>query len=354
MNVHILWITRSFESFITNFAEVEQTSVRFQVVSLHRKQETGRPLESVCFPTGIWSLFIHYGGSTATESRNPTPVDDERNLRRKKDPNPRSKSPEDENSCSAFYLRFPCSQNRAGVSARLTNDPRFWNLMRNPMQEWQQVGSSLFCSQKSCVSSSWSSTRKIVCGSQLPVFCDTTATILVRGSKLDATRLVGRRFALLLRIPTERLREYLNWQRHHFPSIDVRSETLSIARSQKVCGRGSVMLALFASSSIGAPRNAASLSPLAWGFGGQCWSPSTFPTALFLATTSLCVVNIFLVVMWAAAPLQPTVLMLPSGLARIVKVWRNQIGSATGNLHMVVSHVTVVWLRLSHGYLRMS
>ena len=60
-----------------------------------------------------------------------------------------------------------------------------------------------------------------------------------------------------------------------------------------------------------------SLSPLACGAGGRFWLPSTFPAALFRATTLYSVVSILTIK--AAAPLQSTILMLPSGLARILK-----------------------------------
>ena len=73
-------------------------------------------------PAGSRPPLNHDGGSVAAGSHEPGHLEDSRNVRQKGDSNQYFKNPlVDEKSRSAIMLRFPCAQNRAGVSAWFKN-----------------------------------------------------------------------------------------------------------------------------------------------------------------------------------------------------------------------------------------
>ena len=68
-------------------------------------------------PARSWPLLRQGGGSTASGSRDPGPVDDNRNMRREL-----GTSSDDEILRSGVLLRVPCAESRAGVSDWLASD----------------------------------------------------------------------------------------------------------------------------------------------------------------------------------------------------------------------------------------
>ena len=112
MDSHVTASNNSSGGFTAKLIEMEQNMSTLAVRITALDGGIGFASGISGSPAGSWPLPWHAGGSTATASRDPGSVDDDKNIRRQL-----GKKPDDENSRSAVLPRFPHARRRAGVSA---------------------------------------------------------------------------------------------------------------------------------------------------------------------------------------------------------------------------------------------
>ena len=110
-------ITKTLEDFATRLTEMEQN---FSTLTARMcKVETYAASASIVSGSArSWPSGEQVDGSTAAKSHGPGSSDDNRNTRRRLDT---LSSPEDEQSRSAFFLRFPCEQYHKGITKSIDN-----------------------------------------------------------------------------------------------------------------------------------------------------------------------------------------------------------------------------------------
>ena len=138
-------------------------------------------------PAGSWSLPGQIDGSTATRSRVPSSLDENRNTRRRLD---KDTSPDDENA-RGVLLGFPCKQCLPGMYAWLKKHSI------QPTSRKESTAKEESNQLESCliVKILWQDSRMM---SNSP-FGIATSAILVGQSRAPEWRVIGRRFAPLLK-----------------------------------------------------------------------------------------------------------------------------------------------------------